>query len=91
MVAQSNTCKVCLDHGKQVACWVSQKPGGAPSCGENGCVQIHHPLLHEHRGWLGLQGTLWEDVEPEEEQLEETMVEQDVIIGELHTPMLENK
>jgi hypothetical protein len=37
---------------------------------------------HEQRGWHGLQGTLWEDVEPEEEQLvEETMVEQDVSVG----------
>jgi hypothetical protein len=86
MVAQSNTCEICLKHGKQVPCWVSQKPGGAPPCCESGCVKIHHPLLHEQRGWHGLQGTLWEDMEPEEEQLlEETMVEQDVSVGELHT------
>jgi hypothetical protein len=50
MVAQSNTCEFCLKHGKQVPCWVVQKPGGAPPCGENGCVEIHHPLLHEQRG-----------------------------------------
>jgi hypothetical protein len=86
MVAQSNTCEICLKHGKQVACWALQKPGGALPCGESGCVEVHHPLLHEQRVWHGLQGTLWVDVEPEEEQLvEETMVEQDVSVGELHT------
>jgi hypothetical protein len=62
-----------------------KKPGGAPPCGESGCVEIHHPYLHEQRGWHGLQGTLWDDAEPEEEQLEESMVEQDVSIGKLHT------
>jgi hypothetical protein len=71
---------------QQIACWALQKPGGAPPCGKSGCVEIHHPLLHEQKGWHGLQGTLWDDVEPEEEQLmEETMVEQDVSVGELHT------
>jgi hypothetical protein len=86
MVAQSNTCEICLKHGKQVPCWIAQKPSGALPCGENGCVEIHHPLLHEQRGWHGLQGTLWENVKPEEVQLlGETMVEQDVSVGELHT------
>jgi hypothetical protein len=85
MVAQSNTCEICLKHGKQVPCWVSQKPGGAPPCGESGCVEIHHPYLHEQRGWHGLNGTLWDDAEPEVEQLEVTMVEQDVSVGKLHT------
>jgi hypothetical protein len=85
MVAQSNTCEICLKHGKQVPCRIAQKPGGAPPCGENGCVEIHLPLLHEQRGSYGQTGTLWADEEPEEEQLEETMVEQDVSVGELHT------
>jgi hypothetical protein len=63
-----------------------QKPGGAPPWSESGCMEIHHPLLHEQRGWHWLQGTLWEEVEPEEEQLvEETIVERDVSVGELHT------
>jgi hypothetical protein len=48
-------------------------------------VEIHSPLLHEQRGWHGISGTLWEDKEPKEEQLEETMVEQDVSVAELHT------
>jgi hypothetical protein len=82
MVAQSNTCEICLRHGKQVPCWVSQKPAWRCTAG---CVDIHHPYLHEQRGWHGLQGTLWDDVEPEMEQLEVTMVEQDVSVGELHT------
>jgi hypothetical protein len=86
MVARSNTCAICLKHGKQVECWDLKRPRGAPPCVESGCIEIHHPLLHEQRGWHGLQGTLWEDAEPEEEQLvEETMVEQDVSVGDLHT------
>jgi hypothetical protein len=86
MVAQTNTCEICLRHGKHVACWVLQKLGDALPCGKSGCMETHHPVLHEQRGWHGFQGTLWEDVEPEEEQLlEETMVEQDVSVGELYT------
>jgi hypothetical protein len=64
---------------------MSQKPGGVLPYGKNGCVEIHHPLLHEQRGWYGQTGSLWEDEEPEEEQLEETMVEQDVSVVKLHT------
>jgi hypothetical protein len=56
------------------------QPSGAPPCGESGCVEIHAPQLHEPRGYQGYSGTLWED-----EKLEETMVEQDVSVGELHT------
>jgi hypothetical protein len=85
MVAQSNTCEICLKHNRQFPCYAAQKPGGAPPCGENGCVEIHNPLLHEQRGWHGISGTLWEDKELEEDKLEETMVEQDVSVGELHT------
>jgi hypothetical protein len=85
MVAQSNTCEICLKHNRLLPCHAAQKPGRALPCGENGCVEIHSPLLHEQRGWHGVSGTLWGDKEPEEEQLEETMVEQDVSVGELHT------
>jgi hypothetical protein len=85
MVAQCNTCKICLKHNKRLPCKVAQQPGSAPPCGENGCVEIHNPLLHEQRGWHGISGTLWGDEKLEEKQLEETMVEQDVSVGELHT------
>jgi hypothetical protein len=85
MVAQSNNCEICLKHNRQFPCYATQKPGGSLPCGENGCVEIHNPLLHEQRGWHGISGTLWEDKELEEDQLEETMVEQDVSVGELHT------
>jgi hypothetical protein len=85
MVAKNNTCEICLGHNRNSQCKATQKPGGAPPCGENGCVEIHSPLLHEQRAYHGISGTLWGVKEPEEEQLEKTMVEQDVSVGELHT------
>jgi hypothetical protein len=87
-VAKNNTCEICLTHNRNSQCSRTLLPGGAPPCSENGCLEIHASLLHEPRGYYGNSGTLWEDEETEEtmvEQLEETKVEQDVSVSELHT------
>jgi hypothetical protein len=56
MVARHNTCEICLGHNRYSQCKFTLKPGDAPPCGENGCVEIHSPLLHEQRAYHGIRG-----------------------------------
>jgi hypothetical protein len=88
-VAQHNQCELCLKHInlKGGQCFLAARNGSPPPCGEHGCRQFHHPVLHSQmRGFGGGLNPSWSQMEQQASMVEQQDQEskEDVDIGDMH-------